>query len=34
VIAIGTATSWAIFGGWLLAAILVVAFFWGANERR
>jgi hypothetical protein len=34
VIAISTTASWVIFGGWALAAILVVAFFWGANERR
>jgi len=33
-IAISTTASWVIFGGWALAAILIVMFFMGANERR
>jgi len=26
--------SWIIFGGWIVAVILIVAFFYGASDRR
>ena len=32
--ALSPGLSWLLFGGWLLAVVLIIAFFMGASERR